>query len=139
MARVSKKSSKPPEFVSTKKMHAKPDWLEIRFNDLIKRIEGKKKISEATGKISVLGLTAAEYESIVDGLKRAGKAGYLKEDIKTLKKDVDRYDEEAITYLETIRRAQKVVPKKGAKVSHYREAVLRLGEIDQDRAHSKKK
>jgi len=120
-------------------MHAKPDWLEIRFNDLIKRIEGKKKISEATGKISVLGLTAAEYESIVDGLKRAGKAGYLKEDIKTLKKDVDRYDEEAITYLETIRRAQKVVPKKGAKVSHYREVVLRLGEIDQDRAHSKKK
>jgi len=97
------------------------------------------KVSQATEKITLSGLTPAEYESIVDGLKRASKTGYLKEEIKSLKKDVDRYDEEAITYLETIRRAQKVVPKKGAKVSHYREAVLRLGAIDQDRAHSKKK
>ena len=137
MAKVSKKSSKPPEFVSTKKLHAKPDWLEIRFNDLIKRIEEKKKISEATEKITLSGLTPAEYESIVDGLKRASKAGYLKEEIKALKKDVDRYDEEAITYLETIRWVQKAVPKKGAKANHYREAVLRLGAIDQDRGNSK--
>ena len=129
MAKASKKNSKPPEFVSTKKLHAKPDWLEIRFNDLIKRIEGKKKVSQATEKITLSGLSPAEYESIVDGLKRAGKAGYLKEDINTLRKVADRFDDDSTMHLVKTQWAKEAIPAKGVKPKHYRECAKRLGVV----------
>jgi len=117
-------------FTSTKNLGAKGEWLEARFDDLMRRIDKKMKISKRTGSVT-LTLEEAEYESIIDGLKRAKKTGYLKDDIRELKKEVNELDQKldnkAWKELLALEWAQKAIPKKGAKPAHYRKAVLRAG------------
>ena len=59
-------------FISIKNISGKPEWLKLRIDDLIKRIDQKKRVSKATKKVS-LSLSAAEFESVVDLLERLQK------------------------------------------------------------------
>mgnify|MGYP000019867303 FL=1 len=115
-----------PKIPSTKNLYGKASWMEVRFDDLMRKIEKKKRGSEVIGKVT-LSLDQTEYESIIDCIERAKKNGYLKEDIKHLKLQNDRLDDEAFQSLINFRWSEKAIPALGVKPLHYREACERIG------------
>ena len=94
----------------------------------MQKIEKKKKISKATGKLT-LSMDQGEYESIIDCIERAKKSIYMKEDIKQIKLQNDSLDDEVLKNLIDFRWSQKAIPKLGVKPLHYREACERIGLI----------
>ena len=59
-----------PKIPSTKNLYGKASWMEVRFDDLMRKIEKKKRVSKVTGKVT-LSLDQAKYESIIDCIERA--------------------------------------------------------------------
>ena len=117
-----------PKTPSTKNLYGKAGWMKVRFEDLVQKIENKKRISKATGKVT-LSIGQAEYESIIDCIERAKKSIYMKEDIKQIKLQNDSLDDEVLKNLIDFRWSQKAIPELGVKPIHYREACERIGLI----------
>jgi|APSaa5957512535_1039671.scaffolds.fasta_scaffold84541_3 hypothetical protein len=117
-------------FISIKNISGKPEWLKLRIDDLIKRIDQKKRVSKATKKVS-LSLSAAEFESVVDLLERLQKTIFLESENRKLKKEINKLDKKldnkAWNELIAIEWAKKAIPSKEAKLQHYREAAYRIG------------
>ena len=76
-----KKKQPDQKFLSTKNITGSPQFLERCYNELIRIIEKRKKTSKSSGKL-ILELDRDEFDSVVDGLKRARKIAYLKADLK---------------------------------------------------------
>ena len=117
-----------PKTPSTKNLYGKAGWMKVRFDDLMRIIEKKKRISKATGKVT-LSMDQGEYESIIDCIERAKKSIYMKEDIKQIKLQNDSLDDEVLKNLINFRWSQKAMPELGVKPLHYREACERIGLI----------
>jgi hypothetical protein len=117
---------------STKNLYGKAVWMKVRFDDLMRKIEKKKRISKATGKVT-LSMDQGEYESIIDCIERAKKSIYMKEDIKQIKLQNDSLDDEVLQNLIDFRWSQKSIPELGVKPLHYREACERIGLIHPQR------
>ena len=118
-------SSKTP---STKNLYGKAVWMKVRFDDLMQKIEKKKRISKATGKVT-LSIDETEYESIIDCIERVKKTIYMKEDIKQIKLQNESLDDEVFQNLIDFRWSQKAISELGVKPLHYREACERIGLI----------
>lgn len=117
-----------PKTPSTKNLYGKAVWMKVRFDDLMWKIEKKKRISKATGKVT-LSMDPGEYESIIDCIERAKKSIYIKEDIKQIKLQNDSLDDEVLQNLIDFRWSQKAIPELSVKPLHYREACERIGLI----------
>ena len=87
-----------PKTPSTKNLYGKAGWMNVRFEDLMQKIEKKKKISKATGKLT-LSMDQGEYESIIDCIERAKKSINMKENIKQIKLQNDSLDDEVFQNL----------------------------------------
>ena len=125
-----KKRTPAPKFTTTKNLSTSGKWLEIRFNDLIKIIKRKKRVAKDTGKFT-LTLDKAEFESIIDGLERGKKNGFILDENKKLHVEINnldtKLDDKAWNELIAIEWAKKAIPETGAEKKDYKEAVFRLG------------
>lgn len=125
------KNRKPTsKFTTTKKLSTGGKWLEIRFNDLIKIIKKKGRVAKDTGKFS-LTLDKAEFESIIDGLERGKKNGFLLDENKKLHVEINnldtKLDDKALNELLAIEWAKEAIPGKDVKLEHCKVALHRIG------------
>ena len=121
-----KKKQPDQKFLSTKHITGSPQFLERCYNELIKIIEKRKKTSKSSGKL-ILELDRNEFDSVVDGLKRARKIAYLKADLKKSKDETEYFDVESLILETKIKWAKEAIPKKGATPKNYKEAAFRIG------------
>jgi hypothetical protein len=135
---VKKKTSKNKErkmetnskFITTKNLSTNAKWLENRFMDLIKRIKKKKYAEEDTSKITLV-MDDSEFESIIDGLERGMRIGFLLDENKKLKAEVNqldrKLDDKAWNELLAIEWAKEAIPGKGIKLEDCKIALRRIG------------
>jgi hypothetical protein len=125
-----KKKETTPKFTTTKNLSTDGKWLEIRFDDLIKRIKKNKAVENNTGEL-ILTLDESEFESLVDGLERGKKNGFLLDENKKLKTEVKnldtKLDDKARNELFAIEWAKEAIPSKGIELEDCKIALRRIG------------